>query len=370
MHMHTSDKIGVIVAALGTPDAPTAKALKPYLREFLSDMRVIDYPPYIWQPILRGIILNTRPRRSAKLYARIWTDEGSPLMVYSRRQVEGLQARLGDEYRVVLAMRYGNPSMQSAFAQLEAEGIDRILVFPMFPQFSSSTTSSIYDAAYRAAAGRRCPCFHERKRTAPTLRFVPPYYAHQGYIDAPAHIMKTHAARIAPAPEHVLFTYHGVPTRYVTTGDPYAEHCRITSERLADAIGLARDQWTITFQSRFGPEKWLEPATDDTLEHLGQQGVKSLLVACPGFTADCLETIDEIGNEGGEAFHKAGGGEFRLAPCVNDDPRWLDAMAQIARRETMGWTEAHDAHTDGHTVDRVVDGAGARAAGAYRAVGE
>jgi ferrochelatase len=334
-----SGRIGVLVGQLGTPDAPTPQALRPYLKQFLSDMRVIDYPPIIWQPILNGIILNTRPRRSARLYQRIWLPEGSPLLVYSQRQCEGLQARLGDDYRVILGMTYGNPSIASAIAVLEEEGIDRIIVLPMFPQFSSTTTASIQDAVYRAAGGRRCPLFHERKRAIPTLRFVTPWYDYPGYIDAMRdHLQAAIASRETP-PDKFIITFHGIPNRYIRTGDPYRAQCERTADLLAAAMGWSADQWQICFQSRFGPEKWLEPYTDETLEGLYAQGVRAPLVFSPGFVTDCLETLDELGNEGREQFASGGGDHhsYQLASCLNDHPGFLDALAAMVRANAGGW---------------------------------
>lgn len=334
-------RIGVLVAQLGTPDAPTAPALRRYLRQFLSDQRVVDYPPAIWQLILRGIILRTRPAKSAALYARIWTDEGSPLLVISEKQVAGLQERLGETYRVILGMTYGQPSIQQALERLEAEGIERIVVLPMYPQYSSTTTASVYDAVADAAFGNKSALPFRRNRWAPALRFVPPYFEHPGYIDA----LKTRLAEdIADFnPQKIILSFHGVPKRYVKTGDPYAEQCKRTAELVTDALALSADEWQLTFQSRFGPESWLQPYTDKTLEALGEHGTERVLVACPGFTADCLETLDEIGNEGAEEFTAAGGGELRLSPCLNDHPRWLDTMTDIVRTEAQGWVTTTNA---------------------------
>lgn len=338
-------RIGVLIAQLGTPDAPTPAALRPYLKQFLSDMRVIDYSPFVWQPILRGIILNTRPRRSARLYQRIWTDEGSPLLVYSRRQAEGLQARLGDAYRVIVGMRYGNPSIPDALAQLEAEGVDRILVAPMFPQFSCTTTASIYDEVYRAAAGRRCPLFHERKRFVPTLRFLEPYYDHPGYIGAMRDHLREQISRLDPAPDKFIISFHGIPKRYIDEGDPYRAHSERTAHLLAAAMGWRDDQWLLCFQSRFGPEKWLEPYADATLEGLAAQGVKRPLVFSPGFVTDCLETLDELGNEGKHQYAEGGGSpeNYTLAPCLNAYPGWVEALADMIRANALGWTAGESA---------------------------
>lgn len=332
-----SAKIGVLVAQLGTPQAPTARALRPYLRQFLSDPRVIDLHPLRWYPILYLLVLTRRPARSAALYANIWTDEGSPLMVHSQAQTRGLQERLGAAYRVVLGMRYGEPSIARAVQSLEREGVERILVFPMYPQFSCATTGSIYDAVTRAAWGRRCPWFFDRKRQMPALRFVPPYADHPAYINALKQSVAEAVARLRWTPDRYLITFHGIPQRYVDEGDPYRRQCEKTARLLATALGLADDEWTNGFQSRFGKEPWLEPYTEDVLARLGGQGVRRLVAVCPGFTADCLETLDEIGREGAELFSHGGGQQFHLVPCLNDHPAWLDAMAAIARQELAGW---------------------------------
>ncbi len=337
--MHHHIIIGVLIAQLGTPDAPTARALRPYLRQFLSDMRVIDYPPFIWQPILRGIILNTRPRRSARLYRRIWLEGGSPLLVYSEQLVDGVQALLGGGFRVRLGMRYGSPGIQGAMAAFEADGIDRIIVMPMFPQFSSTTTASIYDAVYHAAAGRRCPLFHERKRAVPTLRFIEPYYDHPAYIAAMRDHLRAHLADLDAPPDKFILTFHGIPNRYIKTGDPYRAQCERTAALLAEAMGWRADDWLICFQSRFGPEKWLEPYTDQTLEGLAQHGVRRPLVFSPGFVTDCLETLDELGNEGRDQFAEGGGdpASYHLAPCLNAFPGWIEAVAGLVQATAGGW---------------------------------
>ena len=326
--MSTRPPIGLLLAQLGTPDAPTVKALKAYLRQFLSDPRVIDLPRWKWLPILHLFILTRRPARSAALYQNIWRPEGSPLMIYSQAQTAGLQKRLGGQYRVVLGMRYGQPSIARAMAQLAGEGIDRTLVFPMFPQFSASTTGSIYDAVNQASSGRRMPA----------LRWVPPYYDHPSYIDALKTVYRQSLDQLDQPPDRHLITFHGIPQRYVDEGDPYRSQCESTARLLARALELADDQWLIGFQSRFGKEPWLEPYSEDILLQLGGQGVSRVAATCPGFTADCLETLDEIGREGQEQFHQGGGRHLHLVPCLNDDPAWLDAMAVIARQETAGWT--------------------------------
>ncbi len=334
-----SSPVGVLVAQLGTPTSPTPQALRPYLRQFLSDRRVIDYHPFFWQPLLRGIILQTRPRKSAKLYSRIWTEAGSPLMTYSERQIEGLQMRLGADFRVILGMTYGEPSIKHAIQTLEAEGIDRIVIFPMYPQYSSSTTASVYDAVYEAAAGRNNTFSHDHKRYIPSLHFVEPYYQHQGYIAALKNQIECSVQAWGKSPQRYIFTFHGIPQRYANTGDPYPQHCQTTAELLANALGLETDDWQITYQSRFGPEAWLQPYTDETIENLPQNGIERVVLACPGFVTESLETLDEIGNEGVHQF-MAGGGDktgYHLAPCLNDNPIWLDTMAEIILREAGGW---------------------------------
>lgn len=330
-------RVGVLLAQLGTPDAPTARALRPYLRQFLSDRRVVDYPPLVWQPILNLFILTFRPRRSAALYRRVWLENGSPLLVYSQMQAEGVQARLGDSYHVVLGMRYGNPDIAQATRTLRGEGIERVIVLPMFPQYSSTTTASIYDAVFVAAAGPH----DASQRFIPALRLISAYHDHPGYIAACAARVQETVAAWDATPERYLFTFHGVPERYVTTGDPYRDQCEVTARRLAAALNLPNEQWMVSFQSQFGPERWLQPATDTVLTGLPAQGVERLLVFAPGFTADCLETLDELGHEGREQFVEGGANSenYRLAPCLNDHPVWLDALADIIRHEAVGWVD-------------------------------
>lgn len=330
--------IGVVIAQLGTPDAPTGQALRPYLKQFLSDRRVIDYSPLLWQPLLQGIILQTRPKKSAQKYARIWLEGGSPLLVYSQHQVEGVQARLGEGFKVVLGMTYGNPSIACAIESLEKAGIDRIVVLPMFPQYSSTTTASIYDATYRAAAGNT-GFFHSHKRFIPTLRFIEPYYHHAGYLGAVVGRIKASIQAWGKTPQKYVFSFHGIPNRYVQTGDPYRAQCEETARLLAQELGLAPEAWLVSFQSQFGPEAWLEPYTDQVLTQLPKEGIERVLVVCPGFTADCLETLDELGNEGLEQFESGGGHaeNYLLVPCLNDDPYWMDTMAELVRQGASGW---------------------------------
>ena len=338
--------IGVLLAQIGTPDEPTPGALRPYLRQFLSDRRVIDYPPILWQPLLRGIILRVRPRKSARLHARIWTHEGLPLLVHSKAQVDALQERLGSQYRVLLGMTYGNPSIRRAMDKFEREGVDRVVVLPMFPQYSSTTTACIYDAAYRAAAGAM-PYWNTRlKRTMPALQFIAPYYDHVGYIAALKQHLRREIESLPAPPDKFVITFHGIPDRYIQSGDPYREHCERTAELLAKAMGWQDDQWILSFQSRFGPEAWMQPYTEDEFEDLHRRGVRRPLVFAPGFVTDCLETLDELGNEGREQFADGGGNSdhFHLAPCLNANPDFMDALTEIVRINALGWPATVDRH--------------------------
>jgi ferrochelatase len=316
---------GVLLAQVGTPEAPTPKAVKRYLAKFLSDRRVVDYPAWLWQPLLRGVILPLRSRRSAKLYQRIWTPQGSPLLVESEKQRARLQAVLGDGYRVVLGMAYAGPSFDRAFDDLLAAGITRVIVVPMFPQYSSATTASVYDAAFAAAAdrGRRARVF------VPALNCVAPYFDHPGYIGAVCGRLR--AAIAAHEPDHIVVSFHGLPARYVTSGDPYREHCDRTVQALASAMEWADDGYTVSYQSRFGPERWLEPSTADILTGLHVRGIRRPLVVAPGFTTDCLETLDELGNEGRHEFASGGGDPtaYALCPCLNDDEQWIRTLADL-----------------------------------------
>ena len=332
-----SPPIGVLLAQLGTPAAPSATALRPYLKQFLSDPRVIDLPRWKWLPVLYLLVLPRRPARSAALYKNVWTDRGSPLLLHSRAQEKGLQQRLGERYRVVLGMRYGEPSIERALRQMEAQEIDRIVVLPMFPQFSASTTGSVYDAVTRSGFGRSGAFLFDRRRTMPALRFVPPYFDDCGYIDSLKAVVEDSLASMQEPPERFLITFHGIPKRYVDEGDPYRRQCEATAGLFAEALGLSRKRWHLGFQSRFGREEWLQPYTEDVLAQLGRQGGGRLGVVAPGFTADCLETLDELGREGEEIFRAAGGGHLHLVPCLNSHPRWLDAMASLVRRESSGW---------------------------------
>ena len=327
--MQNPPRIGLLIAQTGTPEAPTRKAVRRYLKEFLSDPRIVDLHPLVWLPILYLFVLTRRPARSAALYRKIWLPEGSPLEIHTRAQAEALQERLGGRFRVVCGMRYSRPRIEKVMRDLMDEGIDRILVFPMFPQSSASTTGSIYDAVSRALAGRRIPA----------LRFVSPYYDHPAYIEALRITIEEEVARAGREPDRYLFSFHGLPRRYVDEGDPYARHCGTTARLLAGALGLGRGQWVLGFQSRFGREEWLRPYTQDLLSDLGKKRTGFLAAACPGFIADCLETLEEIGDRGARRFREQGGGTLRLVPCLNSHPSWIEAMADIASQETAGWLQ-------------------------------
>jgi len=318
-------KYGVVLAQVGTPEAPTPAAVKRYLARFLSDRRVVDYPGWLWQPLLRGIILPLRSRKSAKLYQRIWTPQGSPLLVESEKQRAKLQQALGDQYRVALGMAYAGPSFDRAFDDLIGDGISRVIVVPLFPQYSSATTASVYDAAFAAATdrGRGARVF------VPALSCVAPYFDHPGYIAALSDRLR--AAIAAHEPDHVVVSFHGLPARYVTSGDPYRDHCDRTVRALVGVMEWPESRYTVSYQSRFGPETWLEPSTANVLKGLHARGVRKPLVVAPGFTTDCLETLDELGNEGRHQFASGGGNPaaYALCPCLNDDDRWIRTLAEL-----------------------------------------
>jgi ferrochelatase len=322
---------GVLITNLGTPDAPTTPALRKYLAEFLWDRRLVDMPRVLWWLILHGVILRTRPRRSAKAYRSVWTEEGSPLMCMANRQLAALrkelEQRLGGPVVVELGMRYGNPSIASALEKLRAAGARRVLVMPLYPQYSCSTTASTFDAVAEAV---------KSWRWVPELRFVNQYHNETGYIEAlAASIRESWANR--QQPEKLLFSFHGTPKRYLTEGDPYYHQCHETARLVAERLGLDDGRWLLTFQSIFGREEWLKPYTIDTLREMGGNGVKSVGVICPGFSADCLETIEEIEVENRDAFLAAGGESFHYISALNDRPDHIQALAALAQKHMAGW---------------------------------
>jgi ferrochelatase len=329
----SKDKVGVLIAQLGTPDAPTWYKLRKYLKQFLSDPRVIEVNRILWWVLLNCIILVFRPFRSARLYKRIWGEKGSPLLTITQQQTAGVRERLQAQYpnvEVEFGMRYGSPSLEKGVDALIAKGCSKILLFPMYPQYAAATTASTYDAVFPHLL---------KRRWVPTLRVAEPYYAHPRYVKAQADIINDHLAKLEWTPERLVLSYHGVPERYVKNGDPYCCQCVETTAALVPLIKLKPETIIHTFQSRFGREPWLTPYTDETFEELGHTGIKSIAVVAPGFTADCLETLDELGNEGEEQFEEAGGEQYSVIPCLNDNPLWLEAMTAIIKEELGSWIE-------------------------------
>ena len=319
---------GVLLVQLGTPDAPTRKALRRYLRQFLSDRRVIEQPRLKWWFILNLFILPTRPRQSAVKYQRIWDPQtGSPLLHLTRKQTEALQQLLPD-LPVRFGMQIGNPAVGEVVHQLIEAEVDRLIVLPMYPQYSATTVASATDVLFKALM---------QERRVPALRIVPPYYEHPAYLDAMTTVIREELAKLAWEPEHYLLSFHGIPIKYAQRGDPYATHVKRTTARLIERLGWRADRWTQTFQSLFGRDRWLRPYTEEKLRDLAKRGVKRVFVAMPGFTTDCLETIDEIGYEANEAFRHAGGELLHRCPCLNDHPAWIRAMDTLVREEGQGW---------------------------------
>ncbi|MAT50430.1 MAG: ferrochelatase [Porticoccaceae bacterium] len=325
------DCTGILITNLGTPDAPTATALRRYLREFLSDPRVVETPRLLWWLILNGIILRVRPRRSARAYASVWTDEGSPLLLHTREQAsalsEALTAKYGDNIIVEMAMRYGNPSIADGIDNLCRRGARKLIVLPLYPQYSAATTASTFDAL---AAN------FSRRRWLPELRFITHYHDFAPYIEALATSIEGHWQQHG-MPEKLLFSYHGIPKRYFLAGDPYHCECHKTSRLVAERLGLAPEHYITTFQSRFGREEWLQPYTDATLKALPAEGVRHVQVVCPGFAADCLETLEEIGVENRDYFLASGGEQYSYIPALNAAPDHIAALASLVERHLAGW---------------------------------
>ena len=324
-------RVGVLLLNLGTPAAPTAGALRPYLKQFLSDRRVVELPRWLWALILNGVILNVRPRKSAEKYASIWTPDGSPLLVNTRQQAEALAARLAQDGQagvvVDFAMRYGQPSVESVIGRLRAQGVDQLLVIPLYPQYAASSSGSALDAVFTTLM---------QLRNMPELRTVRHFHDHPAYIAALACQVREHWQRHGRG-DKLLMSFHGVPRYTLDKGDPYPCECHKTGRLLAEALGLSQADYVVCFQSRFGRTEWVKPYTSDVLRELGRQKVGKLDVICPGFIADCLETLEEIAMEGKETFLTAGGGEYRYLPCLNASPVWIDALAQISREQLAGW---------------------------------
>lgn len=326
-----ADKIGVLITNLGTPDEPTTSALRRYLKEFLSDPRVVEVPRPIWWFILNGVILNIRPKRSAAAYREVWTDEGSPLLTHTQAQTQALRAAIQKEYgdRVVVefAMRYGNPSIASVLEKFQAAGVRQLIVLPLYPQYSGATSASTFDAI---SADFR------KRRWLPDLHFISHYPDFGPYIHAVAEKIRAFQSEKG-IPDKLIFSYHGIPKRYLLQGDPYHCECYKTSRLIAEYLGLTKDQYLTTFQSRFGREEWLKPYTDETLKALPSQGVKSIQVVCPGFSADCLETIEEIGQENREYFMESGGEKYDYIPALNADSDHISMMHALIEPQLSHW---------------------------------
>jgi ferrochelatase len=328
----SSGQIGVLLINLGTPDGPDPASVRRYLKQFLSDTRVVEIPPIVWQLILRGIILNTRPQKSSRAYTKIWTDRGSPLADITARQAEAMVGRFGEKVTVEYAMRYGNPSIESRLTALMAQGCDRILIAPMYPQYCAATTATVFDEVARVLGAMRWQ---------PALRFVPPYHDDPNYITALADDLARQVQALAFTPEVMLLSFHGMPMQTLEKGDPYYCHCsktaRLLREELAKRAEFAGVRFETTFQSRFGPARWLEPSTDTTLIEEGKKGTKRLVVAAPGFAADCVETLEELALEGRDEFTEAGGEDYAVLDCLNTSDHGLTMIDVMLRRELSGW---------------------------------
>jgi ferrochelatase len=326
------ERIGVLVVNLGTPDSPSYFAVQRYLREFLGDRRVIDSPRLVWLPVLYGVILPFRPIRTMRNYRKVWMRGGSPLAVYSKRLAAKigavLERRSGADVRVALGMTYGNPSIASAIQSLAEQNVKKLLVLPMYPQYCSSTTGSVFDRTSRAL---------ERWRWLPEMRFVNDYFNDEGYIGALTASIETHWGK-AGGRSHLLFSYHGIPAVYVKEGDPYQTQANTTTRLVVERLGLAAEDYSHCYQSRFGPVLWLQPYTEDTLKELAKRGVRKLTVVSPSFAVDCLETLEEVAMEYRDKFLELGGDELSLVPALNDDDRHADVLASIIERQLAGWT--------------------------------
>lgn len=327
-------RTAVLLVNLGTPNAPEAGPVRRYLKQFLSDERVVEIPRLIWWPILNGIILTVRPRKSAAKYATIWSPEGSPLKVYSQQQETLLRGYLGErglDVDVALAMRYGEPSVESVMAQLRERHTERLLIVPMYPQYSATTTATVFDAVHAVLA---------RTRNVPEVRWVKHFHDHPGYIEALRQSVLAYWKKHGRAQDvdgKLVMSFHGVPRRTLELGDPYHCECHKTARLLATALGLSKDEYMVSFQSRFGRAEWLQPYTAPLLEQLGRAGTKRVDVICPGFVADCLETLEEIAQDGKEEFEHTGGGEYHYIPCLNDTPAFIHALAGVVQQHTQGW---------------------------------
>ncbi|MBO9629401.1 MAG: ferrochelatase [Shinella sp.] len=327
-----SGKVGVLLVNLGTPDGTDYTSMRRYLKEFLTDKRVIEWPKIAWYPILFGIVLNTRPGKVGKAYEAIWNKDRneSYLRTYTRSQAELMAASLAEYSHVVVdwAMRYGQPSIASRMEVLQKQGCERILVFPLYPQYAAATTATVNDKAFE---------FLLKQRWQPALRTVPPYHDDPTYIDALAVSIEKHLATLDWEPERVLTSFHGIPQSYFDKGDPYYCQCQKTARLLRERLGWSQEKLMVTFQSRFGPEEWLQPYTDKTVEKLAQDGIKRIAVLNPGFVSDCLETLEEIAEQAAESFLHNGGEKFAHIPCLNDSAEGMAVLEKVVRRELSGW---------------------------------
>ncbi len=325
-------RIGVLLVNLGTPDGTDYASMRRYLKEFLTDKRVIEWPRIAWYPILFGIVLNTRPGKVGKAYELIWNKEKNEsfLRTYTRNQAELMATALADHPDVVVdwAMRYGQPSIASRMEHLQKQGCERILLFPLYPQYAAATTATVNDKAFEALL---------KMRWQPALRTVPPYHDDPTYIEALANSITAHLSTLDWEPEVVLASFHGIPKSYFDKGDPYYCQCQKTARLLRDRLGWSEEKLRVTFQSRFGPEEWLQPYTDKTVERLAQEGIKKIAVLNPGFVSDCLETLEEIAGQAAESFHHNGGEKFAHIPCLNDSPDGMAVLEKVVRRELAGW---------------------------------
>ena len=328
----SKDKTGVLITNLGTPDAPNAKSLKIYLNQFLSDPRVIEIPKIIWQIILKLIILQIRPRKSAANYKKIWTDKGSPLLDISLRQLEGVKQIISEKYPNVefaLGMRYGNPSIEKALNDLKKKQVRRLLVLPLYPQYCAATTASTFDEVTNTL---------QKWRWIPELRFINQYFEEEKYIETLASSVEDFWAKNGK-PQKIIFSYHGIPKRYLTNGDPYHCFCLKTTRLVKEKMKLSDDQIMTTFQSRFGREEWLQPYTSETLKELPGKGIKDIHIISPGFSADCLETLEELEEENREYFIDSGGEKYKYIPCLNDNKEHLDFISHLIIKNTHGWNK-------------------------------
>ncbi|GAB1720686.1 MAG: ferrochelatase [Nitrosospira sp.] len=340
-HHGTPDRTGVLLINLGTPDAPTVQALRPYLKQFLSNPRVVEFPRLLWWPILNGIILPTRPKKSAEKYAQIWLPEGSPLKIHTIRQTQLLRdilaERIGPALMVEYAMSIGSPSIANILRRMRRDGCERILVLPLYPQYAASSTASAFDEVFAQLA---------KMRNVPAIRTVKHYHDDRGYLGALAQNVRDYWNKTG-RPDKLVISFHGIPRSALEKGDPYHCECQKTGRLLAESLQLSQDQYRICFQSRFGREEWLSPYTAATLQELGRQQIRRIDVVCPGFVSDCLETLEEIAMEGRNMFLQAGGREFHYIPCLNERADWIRALSDIAIANLQGWVRMEPAEDQG-----------------------